>query len=102
MQLLILMDVYYHFTRLSEKNKYLSDCLSGIKCTITTVLLDSSRNTFTACADKTTVVPGGMLAVTYSGAGTGEYEVVSAMLCDSEGTPLYYANLTFPAAAHGT
>ena len=63
-------------------------------------LLDSSRNSFEASAANTTVVPGGTLAVTYSGAGTGENEYVSAIICDNGGDILYYASLI--SAGSGT
>ena len=64
-------------------------------------LLDGSRSSFTASVANAAVAPGGTMAVTYSGAGTGSNEYVSAMICNtSTGEALYYASLT--SAGSGT
>ncbi len=64
-------------------------------------LLDGSRSSFTASVANATVAPGGTMTVTYSGAGTGSNEYVSAMICNiSTGEALYYASLT--SAGSGT
>ena len=54
-------------------------------------LLDSSRNNFTA-VQAGNVCPGGRVNVLYYNAPTGANEYVSAMICDTAGTPLYYAS----------
>ena len=73
-----------------EFGAFLASSDSGRKLT----LVEGSRSGFSAQTDKTTVIPGGTLTVTYSGAGNGTGEYVSAMLCDADGTALYYASLT--------
>lgn len=55
-------------------------------------LKDTSRS-FNASASNTLVRVGENLTVTYSGAGTGEKEYVSAMLADNSGNILYYGRI---------
>ena len=55
-------------------------------------LKDSSRN-FSASANTTKLKAGEGLTVTYSGAGTGENEYVSAMLVGKSGNILYYGRI---------
>ena len=55
-------------------------------------LRDTSRS-FNASASNTLVRVGENLTVTYSGAGTGEKEYVSAMLADNSGNILYYGRI---------
>ena len=55
-------------------------------------LLDSSRS-FNAFTNTTKVKVGEKLSVTYSGAGTGENEYVSAMIVDSSDNILYYGRI---------
>ena len=58
-------------------------------------LIDSSRSAVTANVDGSSsenVIPGGSLAVTYSGVTSGD--CISALLCDESGAILYYASLT--------
>lgn len=63
-------------------------------------LRDTSRS-FNASASNTLVRVGENLTVTYSGAGTGEKEYVSAMLADSNGNILYYGRIA-QNSANGT
>lgn len=66
-------------------------CTDGFKAV---TLFDSSRNGFTANiegSDSASVKVGETIEIDYSGAKTGEYEYVSAMLLNSEGTPIGYA-----------
>ena len=68
-------------------------------------LFDSSRTGFGAnvgAASSATVAPGETLALSYSGAGTGTNEYVSAMICSSDGDILYYASLTPDSSGSGT
>ena len=55
-------------------------------------LKDSSRN-FSASANTAKLKAGEGLTVTYSGAGTGENEYVSAMLVGKSGNVLYYGRI---------
>lgn len=55
-------------------------------------LKDTSRS-FSASASNTLVRAGKNLTVTYSGAGTGENEYVSAMIADNNGNVLYYGRI---------
>lgn len=55
-------------------------------------LKDTDRS-FHASASNTLVMAGENLTVTYSGAGTGENEYVSAMLTDNSGNILYYGRI---------
>ena len=55
-------------------------------------LKDTSRS-FSASASSTLVRVGENLTVTYSGAGMGENEYVSAMLADNSGNILYYGRI---------
>ena len=63
-------------------------------------LRDTSRS-FNASASNTLVRVGENLTVTYSGAGTGKNEYVSAMLADSNGNILYYGRIA-QNSANGT
>ncbi|MEI3169334.1 MAG: InlB B-repeat-containing protein [Lachnospiraceae bacterium] len=63
-------------------------------------LKDTSRS-FNASASNTLVRVGENLTVTYSGAGTGENEYVSAMLADNSGNILYYGRIA-QNSANGT
>lgn len=63
-------------------------------------LRDTSRS-FNASASNTLVRVGENLTVTYSGAGTGEKEYVSAMLADNSGNILYYGRIA-QNSANGT
>ena len=63
-------------------------------------LKDTSRS-FSASASSTLVRVGENLTVTYSGAGMGENEYVSAMLVDSSGNILYYGRIA-QNSANGT
>lgn len=63
-------------------------------------LKDTSRS-FNASASNTLVRVGENLTVTYSGAGTGEKEYVSAMLADNSGNILYYGRIA-QNSANGT
>ena len=63
-------------------------------------LRDTSRS-FNASASNTLVRVGENLTVTYSGAGTGKNEYVSAMLVDSSGNILYYGRIA-QNSANGT
>ena len=63
-------------------------------------LLDDDRH-LTATSTDTVVYPGGQVNIAYRNATLGTNEYVSAMLCDSEGTPLYYASAT-PTSGTGT
>ena len=68
-------------------------------------LIDSRRSGFSANvagANSAVAAPGGTLTVTYSGAGTGENEYVSAALCSPSGPALYYASLTPDSSGSGT
>ena len=55
-------------------------------------LKDATRS-FSASANNTLVRAGKNLTVTYSGAGTGENEYVSAMIADNNGNVLYYGRI---------
>ena len=57
-------------------------------------LLDSSRSGLKAGADKTTVEAGSELCLTFEGGATGNGNYVSAMICGSDGTALFYASLS--------
>lgn len=64
-------------------------------------LLDSSRS-FTANVNGQTSASasaGGSVQITYSGAQTGDNEYVSALLCDSNDTVLYYGNIAQNSAS---
>ena len=61
-------------------------------------LKDSSRR-FSASANSTKVKTGESLSVTYSGAGTGENEYVSAMITDGSGNILYYGRIAQNSAS---
>ena len=63
-------------------------------------LKDTSRS-FSASASSTLVRVGENLTVTYSGAGTGKNEYVSAMLADNSGNILYYGRIA-QNSANGT
>ena len=63
-------------------------------------LRDTSRS-FNASASNTLVRVGENLTVTYSGAGTGENEYVSAMIADNSGNILYYGRIA-QNSANGT
>ncbi len=63
-------------------------------------LRDTSRS-FNASASNTLVRVGENLTVTYSGAGTGEKEYVSAMIADNSGNILYYGRIA-QNSANGT
>ena len=63
-------------------------------------LKDTSRS-FSASASSTLVRVGENLTVTYSGAGTGENEYVSAMIADNSGNILYYGRIA-QNSANGT
>ncbi len=63
-------------------------------------LKDTSRS-FNASASNTLVRVGENLTVTYSGAGTGKNEYVSAMLADNSGNILYYGRIA-QNSANGT
>ena len=63
-------------------------------------LKDTDRS-FNASASNTLVRAGENLTVTYSGAGTGENEYVSAMLADNSGNILYYGRIA-QNSANGT
>ncbi len=63
-------------------------------------LRDTSRS-FNASASNTLVRVGENLTVTYSGAGTGKNEYVSAMLADNSGNILYYGRIA-QNSANGT
>jgi len=65
-------------------------------------LLDGSRSGFSAGTDSTTAAPGATLSVNYMGAGTGDSEYVSALLCDGSGNILYYASLMPDSSGSGT
>ena len=65
-------------------------------------LKDSSRDGFAARTSGSAALPGGRLAVTYSGANTGTDEYVSAMICDASGAAQYYASLTPDSSGSGT
>ena len=68
-------------------------------------LLDESRNGFEAELsepDQDIVLPGMTLPISYRGAATGTGEYVSAMLCDEEDEPLFYASLTPAGTGAGT
>ena len=61
---------------------------------------DTSRS-FNASASNTLIMAGENLTVTYSGAGTGKNEYVSAMLADNSGNILYYGRIA-QNSANGT
>ena len=63
-------------------------------------LKDTSRS-FNASASNTLVRVGENLTVTYSGAGTGKNEYVSAMIADNSGNILYYGRIA-QNSANGT
>ena len=63
-------------------------------------LKDTSRS-FNASASNTLIMAGENLTVTYSGAGTGKNEYVSAMLADNSGNILYYGRIA-QNSANGT
>ena len=63
-------------------------------------LRDTSRS-FNASASNTLVRVGENLTVTYSGAGTGKNEYVSAMIADNSGNILYYGRIA-QNSANGT
>ena len=63
-------------------------------------LKDTSRS-FSASASSTLVRAGENLTITYSGAGTGKNEYVSAMLADNSGNILYYGRIA-QNSANGT
>jgi hypothetical protein len=55
-------------------------------------LIDTGRK-FSAETEPLTAAPGGTFSFAYTGAKTGSKEAVSVILCDKEGTPLYYGSL---------
>ena len=64
-----------------------------VKLTLIDELSSSARKDFSANvdgADSAVVAPGGDLTISYSGAAGGDH--ISALLCDSDGTILYYAS----------
>ena len=63
-------------------------------------LLDSSRSGFTASVACTEVSHYSNLSIAYEGVTPGDY--VSAVLCDCDGTMLYYASFTPDSSGSGT
>ena len=64
-----------------------------VKLTLIDERSSSARKDFSANvngADSAAVAPGGDLTISYSGAAGGDH--ISALLCDSDGTILYYAS----------
>lgn len=92
----------------SEGAKSTADAGSGLFGTLNTsterklTLIDSSMAGVSVTANSAAAAPGGSLAVSYSGAGTGTGEYVSAILCDPSGEILYYASLTPDSSGSGT
>lgn len=65
-------------------------------------LLDGSRDGFAASAESTTAEVGyasWTVPVTWSGAGTGQGEYVSAILLDEGGAPIWYGTVAVGAAS---
>ena len=55
-------------------------------------LINDGRK-FSAETEPLTAAPGGSISFAYTGAVTGSKESVSVIICDKEGTPLYYSSL---------
>ena len=55
-------------------------------------LIDAGRK-FSAETVPLAAAPGGTISLVYQGAKTGANEAISVIICDKEGTPLYYGSL---------